>query len=126
MRLCKFAVIMAVVTTVSLVYIHMQIQICQLGYEGTRQQYALQELRDSNDTVSYAIRRLTSVNHLGVALINENSDMQFAGADRIVTLRAERAVFDGGRIARATAAEKPNVIARFLSLRSQAEAGPIR
>ena len=125
MRLPKFVVIMLFLTIVSLVYIHLQVQIVDFAYRGKQREMQLQTLRDNHDAIAYQICRLKSANHLGVTLLAEDSKMHFVDARNVVTLAAH-AQGDEYFASSGQAPKRQNVFGRIFSLRTQAEAGSIR
>ncbi|MCK4882610.1 MAG: hypothetical protein KAS92_06270, partial [Candidatus Omnitrophica bacterium] len=78
MHLCKFLKFMGVVIALALTYIHMQMQIVDLAYRGNNKEQQIRMLTEENGNTTYKILMLKSANHLGVAMLKEDSDMQFA------------------------------------------------
>ncbi len=128
MRLSKFFIAIFLVTVLSLVYIDLQVQIYSLGYQGEGKKTELQKLRDYHSDVSLNIYKLKSSNNLGVRLLSDNSKMKFLDQRNIVKLEAplELAAQPALATARISGSTKPNLLARMFSLRSQAEAEPVK
>ncbi len=119
MKLIKFIQLMVVVTVVALIYVHMQMSIFSLAYEGKRRERRITELKEGNGSVKYEILELKSANYLGEKLLRQGRDLKFCDQESVVKIktpqRAEAAVPQ-------LAAQEPNPIWRFLTFRAQAEA----
>lgn len=129
MRLLKFLVVIAFITILSLVYIDLQVKIYDLGYRGERKKTELQKLKDHQGDTALSIYKLKSVNHLGVRLLSDNSHMQFLDQKNIVRLETPTDLLTENTFAGAQANRpnrKPSLLAGLFSLRSQAEAEPIK
>ena len=106
-------------TFLILIYIHLQMQIVDLAYQGQRKEAQIEDLLDKNGSTFYAISKLKSANHLGEKLLAENSKMQFAGANDIIYVAASGEMIGSNDLERA---KKPNILANLLSFATQAEA----
>ena len=84
MPLARFFKILIFVTMLSLVYIHMQVQIIGLAYEGKDNEKSMRKLAEVNGHLQYKILCLTSSHNLGVKMLAENSKMEFMGSQDIV------------------------------------------
>ncbi len=84
MNLAKFIKYTVLLTSLALVYIHLQMQIIDLAYQGQKREKRIEELVEKNGNAFYAISKLTSANHLGKELLAKNSDMQFVGPKDIM------------------------------------------
>ena len=125
MRLLKFFKVMAGLTAVALIYIHMQMQIFDLAYQGKNKEKQIRKLVDDNGNVTYNILKLKSSNNLGFKLLGEHSSLQFADNARIVKLETNQALGEeSDRSFSAVPERKPTFLAGLFSLRSQAEARP--
>lgn len=110
-------------TFLILVYIHLQMQIVDLAYQGQRKETQIEDLLDKNGSTFYAISKLKSANHLGEKLLAENSKMQFAGANDIIYVAANGDMIGNNDLQQALPVEqKPNILANLLSFATQAEA----
>ncbi len=110
-------------TFLILVYIHLQMQIVDLAYQGQRKEAQIEDLLDKNGSTFYAISKLKSANHLGEKLLAENSKMQFAGANDIIYVAANGDMIGNNDLQQALPVEqKPNILANLLSFATQAEA----
>ena len=120
---------MIFLTILSLIYIQMQVQIYALGYQGEMKKSKAQQLADKNGNVAYNISQLTSVNHLGVKLLADDSHMQFPDNRHIVSLVMSQELLGKRAMAYVPATKpdkKPGLLASLFSLKSQAEAGPVK
>jgi len=84
---------------------------------------------DDNGDVKSNICLLQSSNHLGLRLLEENSSMQFLSQDQIVKLTTTQGFDNSHSFSSRTvqaAEKKTNFLASIFSVKSQAEAVPIR
>ena len=126
MRLLKFFLFICVFTVLSLVYIELQVQIYELGYQGENKKTEVQKLTDNNSDVIYNICKLKSANNLGIKLLADNSNMRFLDNKHIVQLRTP-VLLEGSDLVKTqvgSLVKKPNLLASIFSLKSQAEAEP--
>ena len=124
MQLCKFFKIMGIVVILALAYIHMRMQIVDLAYRGNAKEQEIRSLVEKNGDATYKILMLKSVNHIGVTMLKENSDMQFADADDVVQIVAseemlaqDKSLDQGPRLAK-----QVNPLFSLLSLGIEAQA----
>ena len=123
MKLSKVIQLLAVVTVLSLIYIHMQMQIIDLAYQGKKKEKQITDLKEDNGVMSYNISRLKSANHLGIRLLSQESDLMFRDNESIVQLVAsEWEPEDERGETSEEAKEQTNPIINFIFSRSQAEA----
>jgi len=132
MKLLKFVVVAFVFTILALVYIHLQVQIYDLGYKGEFKKTELQKQNDINGYLSYNISRLKSANHLGVKLLGNHSEMQFLDNNHVVKIKTPAGLLKSESALslrdknKAEGLHRQNLLAGVFSLRSQAEAGSIK
>ena len=74
------------VTVIALIYIHMQMKIFDLAYQGKDKEKLVHDLRDRNGVLTHQILTLKSANHLGNQLLDKDSTMQFMSFDHVLTL----------------------------------------
>jgi cell division protein FtsL len=74
------------VTVIALLYIHMQMKICELSYNGKDKEKIIHELNDSNGALSHQILTLKSANNLGNALLDRDNSLQFMDNERVMTV----------------------------------------
>lgn len=123
MSLVRFMKCTFSATFLILVYIHLQMQIVDLAYQGQRKEARIKDLLDKNGSTFYAISKLKSANHLGEKLLAENSKMQFAGGSDIIYVAANGDLIGNHDLEQALpAAQRPNILANLLSFATQAEA----
>ena len=114
---------MGIATIVALSYIHMQMQIIDLAYQGNQKERQIRSLTEENGNSMYNILMLKSANHLGAAMFDEGSDMQFAGADAIIQITASEEFFmDNYSGAEPKHAQRANPLLSLLSFGAEAEA----
>ena len=119
MSLAKFTKCTVAITFVAIVYIHLQMQIVDLAYQGQAKEAKIKDLVDRNGNTFYAISKLKSANHLGGVLLSKDSKMQFAGREDIIMLAGAETASDAGR---AQSPGKSNALLSLLSFATQAEA----
>ncbi len=89
MSLKVYFKIIAFVTIMCLLYIHMQMRIFELSYNGKDKEKIIHELNDSNGALSHQILTLESANNLGNQLLDHDSNnLQFMDQERVMTVRA--------------------------------------
>lgn len=124
MKFAQFIKTMGTVTALCLIYIHMQMQIFDLAYQGKVKEQKIRKLNEDNGNATYSILKLKSAHNLGDQLLSENSGMQFLDESRIVKLEAPGAPAQQPVVLSAVSSRKTNPVLSFFSLRSQAEAKP--
>jgi hypothetical protein len=87
MSLKVYFKIAAFVTIICLLYIHMQMRIFELSYNGKDKEKKIHELNDSNGALSHQILTLESANNLGNELLDHDNSLQFIDQERVMTLR---------------------------------------
>ena len=83
MKLNKIIHTLGMLTLMSLVYIHMQMRIFDLAYQGKNKEKRIQELQDDNGRNNYHILYLKSANHLGTRMLDEDLHLEFISQDRV-------------------------------------------
>jgi cell division protein FtsL len=76
------------VTIIALLYIHMQMRIFELSYNGKDKEKIIHELNDNNGALSHQILTLKSANNLGNQLLDKNNSLQFMDNERVMTVAA--------------------------------------
>lgn len=74
------------VTIMALMYIHMQMRIFELSYNGKDKEKIIHELNDSNGALSHQILTLKSANNLGSQLLDHDNSLQFMDNERVMTV----------------------------------------
>jgi len=114
---------MGIATIVALAYIHMQMQIIDLAYQGNQKEQQIKSLIEENGNSMYNILMLKSANHLGAAMFDEDLDMQFANADSIVQISTSKEFpLEEYLGAEPKLARKTNSLLSLLSFGTEAEA----
>ena len=123
MHLCKFFKIMSIATIVALSYVHMQMQIIDLAYQGNQKEQQIKKLIEENGNATYKILMLKSANHLGIALLNEDSDMQFADTKDVIQIAAsEKFLIENHLVSEPKLVKRTNPFLNLLSFGVEAEA----
>ena len=123
MKISKFFKGMVMVTSLSLIYIHMQMQIFDLAYQAKKKEQFIKKLSEENGNLNYNILKLKSSHNLGSKLLSEKSDMRFMDNTQVVRLESPLPARTSNVVV-AAVEKRINPILSFLSLKSQAEAKP--
>ncbi len=92
MSLKVYLKIASFTTVMALLYIHMQMKICELSYKGKDKEKIIHELNDSNGALSHQILTLKSANNLGSQLLDHENNLQFMDNLRVMTVSAPAGV----------------------------------
>jgi cell division protein FtsL len=88
MSLKVYFKIAAFTTIIALLYIHMQMRIFELSYNGKDKERIIYALNDSNGALSHQILTLKSANHLGNQLLDRDNSLQFMDNEQVMTVAA--------------------------------------
>ncbi|MFH0753167.1 MAG: hypothetical protein V2A70_01215 [Candidatus Omnitrophota bacterium] len=80
---------MAVVTIMAILYIHLQMNIYALAYQGKKKEVRIEKLAEHNAVVHNDILRLKSSDHIGRELLNKESTYQFASKNRVLEVESQ-------------------------------------
>ena len=122
MKLSKLILTLLFVSTLALIYIHMQMKIFDLAYQGKIKENQITTLAEMNGMVAYHMLRLKSSSHLGIQLIEEDAKLRFRDHRNVVQLvtaesaPAQEATFTSYQT------KTTHPLWSFLTLRSPAEA----
>jgi cell division protein FtsL len=86
MSLKVYFKIASFITIIALLYIHMQMKIFELSYNGKDKEKVIHELNDSNGALSHQILTLESANNLGNQLLDRDNSLQFMDNERVMTV----------------------------------------
>ena len=126
MKLLKLIKVMAILTSFALIYIHLQMKIFDLAYQGKNKEKEMRNLIDDNGNVTYNILKLKSSNNLGQKLLGEQSHLQFSDNAKVVKVETSPSGGEENALALSTGLEKKaNFFINLFSLKSQAEAKPL-
>jgi len=92
MSLKVYFKVAAFVTIMALLYIHMQMRIFELSYNGKDKEKIIHELNDSNGALSHQILTLESANNLGNQLLDHDNSLQFMDNERVMMVRTTAVV----------------------------------
>ncbi|MBF0123229.1 MAG: hypothetical protein HQL21_07500 [Candidatus Omnitrophica bacterium] len=88
MRIVQFLKVMGVVTFMAVLYIHLQMRIYDLGYQGQAKAQKIEKLAESNSLVKNDILRLKSSSHIGHELLTKDDHYRFASRKNVVEVEA--------------------------------------
>jgi len=124
MRLSKFIQAVSFGTLVALIYIHMQMQIFCLAYQGQGLEDDIQRISEFNAATAYQILELKSVNHLGHSLLAQGDPMRFRDRHNMIQLvDASPVTLPEDRIA-AARDHKGHSLFSFLTVKAEARTSP--
>ena len=92
MSLKVYFKIAASTTIIALLYIHMQMKIFELSYNGKDKEKIIHELNDSNGALSHQILTLKSANNLGNQLLDHDNSLKFMDNERVMKVMASAKV----------------------------------
>jgi len=122
MRLSGLLKWIGFMTVLALVYIHIQMNIISLAYQGRNKEKTIRSLKEENGYLTYAILSLKSANNIGVKLLSKDSGMDFVDPRNIVVLdtgeNTETRIASNGDRTK----DRNNLFVSLLSLGAQAEA----
>jgi len=110
----------------ALIYTQMQFNIYALAYNGKEKENEVFKLVDENSYVAYNIAKLKSANCLGLELLTDQKDVDFLDNKDIVQLKTPGSANGEMQVASAAPKSKWSLLAGIFSLKSEAEARPIR
>ena len=83
---------MALVTVMALLYIHLQMNIYALAYQGKKKEVRIEKLAEHNAVVQNDILRLQSSDNIGRALLSKEKTYQFASSSHVVEVESQGAM----------------------------------
>ena len=127
MRLSKFILCVVIITSISLLYVHMQVEIFKLAYEARNKENRIEDLLAKRENLMYNINALKSTQHIGDTLFSKDWDFQFPSEQQVVQLAVSREIgreisFYGIK----PKTENKTILYSLFGLKSQAEAKPIK
>jgi len=84
MKLSSFLKGLVLITLITLSYVHMQMQIFDLAYQGKSKEKQIRYLVEENGSFVYTILALKSAQNIGTQILAENSEMKFADPSNIL------------------------------------------
>ena len=124
MRLVNLLKLMCMLVVVALVYIHMQMRIIDLAYDGKKKENQVRHLIEENGSLTYAILSLKSSRNLGKRLLSESNGMQFVDPSNVLQISAPSKIYTIDDVERRMATEETShALLDILSFGTEAEAG---
>ena len=114
MQLGRFMKYMLVVTGLALVYIHMQMNIFSLAYDGKQKEQHIMRLREQNGRVSNHIFELKSANYIGQKMLSPEAKLKFYDEKSVVEIVTAKSRENQGKLAMRHH-EKTNSFLQFLT-----------
>jgi hypothetical protein len=122
MKLFKCIKCTFLISILALVYIHLQMQIIDLAYQGKEQEQEIKLLAEENGHVNYQICSLKSAHHIGSKMFTEKDEMQFADSDSVVQIVSSERINYEDNINDKLVEKKQNTLLSLLSIDFQREA----
>lgn len=127
MRLVKFILIIGLITLIAIIYVQLQVQIYEYAYKGKKKEIVFKELLDRKSNTLYNINSLESIQYLGSRLLSSEYNLQFAGKEQVVKLAVPLQLAETiNPEIRSSENQRTNFLVNLFSLKSQAEAKPIK
>ncbi|HSV43624.1 MAG TPA: hypothetical protein VLJ10_03630 [Candidatus Bathyarchaeia archaeon] len=99
MQLWRFIKGMFGVTVLALIYIHMQMNIYALAYEGKQREEHIVRLKEQNTRVANDIFQLKSASHLGRKLLDQDAQLKFCDQNSVVRMASTRVSTEQSKLA---------------------------
>lgn len=123
MRLSRLMKWIGFCTFIALIYIHMQMKIIHLAYQGKNKEKTIRSLSEDNGYLTYEILMMKSASNLGVKMLSEKSKMDFVDPNNVMFMSTPQEAAE--EEVAAVAQHEPGKPTSFMSLLSfgaQAEA----
>lgn len=122
MQLWRFIKGMFWVTILALIYIHMQVGIFSLAYDGKQKEQHITRLQEQNGRVANNIFELKSANYIGQKMLNREAKLKFYDEQSIIQIVASKPIAaDQGQLV-SHQDNTANSFTRFLAWRFPREA----
>jgi hypothetical protein len=89
MKVVDFLKVMGVITVMAVLYIHLQMEIYTLAYEGRIKEQKIEMLAEKNVMVSNDILRLKSSDNMGRELLVKEKEYSFASRKHVVEVESK-------------------------------------
>ena len=84
MKVSDLVKMMVIITVLAVLYIHVQMNIYAMAYQGSSRQQKIDKLAEMNAIIKNDITRLKSSDHIGRALLVKGKAYQFASPEHVV------------------------------------------
>ena len=88
MKVSDFLKGLMVVTVMAVLFIHLQMSIYDLAYQGKRKEDKIEKLAENNVIMKNDILRLKSSDHIGRELLVKEKDYKFVSQNNVVEVEA--------------------------------------
>lgn len=92
MRILDLVKMMVVITVLAVLYIHVQMNIYTMAYQGSSRQQKIDKLVETNAIIKNDITRLKSSDHIGRALLVKGKAYQFASPEHVVEVASSSSI----------------------------------
>lgn len=90
MKIGVFLKIMGLITFMAILYIHMQMKIYDLAYQGKRRTNHIERLAENNSAMRNDILRLKSSDNMGRALLVDENNYKFISKSNVVEVESRQ------------------------------------
>ena len=122
MRLSRSIQTMMTVTLLSLIYIHMQMNIIALAYDGKKKEQEIISLSERNGVLAYEILSLKSASKLGEKVLGNQSSLKFCDTTNVIQLVTAKPSDAGSSEATVKAPRVNPILSFFAKTGSEANA----
>ncbi|MDP2939390.1 MAG: hypothetical protein Q8O13_04825 [Candidatus Omnitrophota bacterium] len=126
MKLSRFIYSVIFITIICIIYVQLQIQIFELAYNGKKREATFKELLDRRAVMMYNINKLESAHNIGTSLLSRDSNLVFTDKTQIVKLDLPIQLAGILNTEPKLENKRPNWLSNFFSLKSEAQAKPIK
>ena len=119
MRISRFLYAISLVTVFCLVYVYQQTEIFRMAYVGQQREALFQDLLDKNTLLRYNIESRASVVRIGSRILQDNV-YEMPGDFQTLAYASDKK-----SVAKANLPHRENILAKLLSVKSEAQAGMI-
>lgn len=120
MRLSKFFIIILGVTFLAVLYVYQQSKIIDLAYQEQERLALLEKTIDKNNSLNYAFKQNISLVSIGE--LWQDGDFEWPHREQLVSLSTMQRTPRNNK----QAEKRESLFTRFLGLKSQAEATPVK
>ena len=126
MRLSRFILLVAFVTLTCIIYVQLQVQIFEFAYNGKKKEVAFKELLDRKNTLMYNVFWLESAQNIGTSLLSRDVNLQFSEKSQLASIDLPLQLAGSFTTEPKIETKRQNFLISFFSLKSEAQAKPIK
>jgi hypothetical protein len=92
-----FLKVMGMVTVMAVLYIHLQMNIYALAYQGKKSEQRIEKLAENNSMVVNDILRLKSSDNIGRELLGDEKNYRFASRRNVMEIESKATAVEPGQ-----------------------------